>query len=273
VGGSDTGTAGGTAGPAGDEKERGEAAVITDALIERALSLSKNRKVADVRAGLGYTCVMLEDGACGLAYTFRNELGDCCGIMNVAGTMIGMDADEMIPWVRAGNRLKAAIGLAAVNAVLNGPEQSRNTGNVMEALEIGPSDTFGMVGNFKPILAVVKQKTDRIFVFERNVSPESGLYPSESIPEHLPKCDVLVITATSIINHTFDDIAPHWKSARQVCLVGPSTPLSPEVFRAYGVTLLAGSVVADPGLILQIVSQGGGTMSMKPAVDQVLVRV
>ncbi|NCB50629.1 MAG: hypothetical protein EOM54_01925 [Clostridia bacterium] len=247
--------------------------MITDSLTERALSLCETRKVADVRAGLGYTCVMLEDGACGLAYTFRNELGDCCGIMSIAGSMTGMDAEEIIPWVKSGNRLKAAIGLAAINAVINAQEKIPDSGNVMEALSVGPSDTFGMVGNFKPILESVKQKTNKIYVFERNVQPESGLFPSESIPEHLPKCDVLVVTATSIINHTFDDIAPYWKSARQICLVGPSTPLCPEVFKNYGVTLLAGSVVKKAGLILQIVSQGGGTMSMKPAVLQVLVRV
>ena len=247
--------------------------MITEALIERAVSLSGNRRVADVRAGLGYTCVMLEDGACGLAYTFRNELGDCCGILNVAGRMIGMSAEELISWAGNGNRLRAAIGLAAINAVINVPGEHRDTGNVMEAIEVGPSDTFGMIGNFRPILQDIKGKTDKIYVFERNVPQGSGFCPSESIPEHLPECDVIVVTATSIINHTFDDIAPHWKNARQVCLVGPSTPLCPAVFGEYGVTLLAGSVVKDPGLILQIVSQGGGTMSMKPAVDQVLARV
>lgn len=247
--------------------------MISDALTARALSLCEKRTVADVRAGLGYTCVMLEDGACGLAYTFRNELGDCCGIMSVAGTMIGMGAEEMIPWANSGNRLKAAIGLAAINAAINKPETNWDTGNVLEAIDVGPSDTFGMVGNFTPILQSVKRKTDNIFVFEQHVQPGSGLYPSESIPEYLPKCDVLVVTATSIINHTFDDIAPYWKNAGQVCLVGPSTPLCPEVFKEYGVTLLAGSVVKDPGLLLQIVSQGGGTMSMKPAVHQVLARI
>jgi len=53
--------------------------MIVDELIEYASGMVQGRKIADVRAGLGYTAVMLEDGACGLAYTFRNELGSCCG--------------------------------------------------------------------------------------------------------------------------------------------------------------------------------------------------
>lgn len=246
--------------------------MITDSLIDRALSESRSRRVADVRAGLGYSCVMLEDGACGLAFTFRNELGDCCSILGAAGNLIGKGVDALIPWIKDGNLLKAAVGLAAVNAVINDAGRNRDSGNVIDALSIGPSDTFGMIGNFKPILAKVKTMTDKIYVFERNVPAGSGLYPSETIPVHLPKCDVVIVTATSIINHTFDEVVSNCKNAREVCVVGPSTPLSGEIFKPYKVTLLAGSVVTDPGLILQIISQGGGTMAMKPAVRQVLLR-
>jgi hypothetical protein len=253
--------------------QKEDSSMISDSLIERALSESRHRKVADVRAGLGYSCVMLEDGACGLAYTFRNELGDCCSILGSAGSLIGKDVDALIPWLRDGNLLKAAVGLAAVNAVINEAGKRWDTGNVIDAITIGPSDTFGMIGNFKPIMAKVRTMTEKIYVFERNVPEGSGLYPSETIPVHLPKCDVVILTATSLINHTFDEVVESCKNAREVCMVGPSTPLCGEIFKPLNITLLAGSVVTNPGLILQIVSQGGGTLAMKPAVRQVLLRV
>lgn len=96
---------------------------------------------------------------------------------------------------------------------------------------------------------------------------------AEQIPHLLPGCDVVVITATSIIDHTIDEVVSHCKNAREVCIVGPSTPLCLEVFKKYPVTLLAGSVVKDPDRILKIVSQGGGAMAMKPAIEHVLVRI
>lgn len=247
--------------------------MIANVLIDEALSKSKDRVVKDVRAGLGYTCVMLSDNSCGLAYTFRNELGQCCGILGTAGNLIGIGVNKIIPWAKDSNRLKAAIGLAAINAVTNESGRAWETGNVLEAIKIEPSGTFGMVGEFKPILAKVKPITNNIYVFEQSVRQEGILYNADTIPVHLPKCDVIVITATSIINHTFDEIIPYCNNAKELCLVGPSTPLCPDIFRQYNITLLAGSVVKKPELILQIVSQGGGTMSMKPAVDQVLVRV
>jgi len=91
--------------------------VITQNIVDEALRQCGNKRIVDVRAGLGYTCVLLSDGGCGLAYTFRNDLGACCGNMNSAGKLIGMNAEEVIPWLMEDNRLKAAIGLATANAV------------------------------------------------------------------------------------------------------------------------------------------------------------
>ena len=247
--------------------------MIIDELIEYAVVKASSGTVKDVRAGLGYIGVMLDTGSCGLAYTFRNELGDCCGTLPEAGNLIGMEAAEVITWAKSGNRLRAAIGLAAINAVLNVPDADWETGNAIDALHISSSDTFGMVGEFKPFLPAIKSKTQNIYVFEQNVPEGSQLYTSSTIPLYLPKCDVVIITATSIINHTIDDIVSHCGNAREVCLVGPSMPICPGVLNRYHITLLAGSVVVNPERILQIISQGGGTKSMKPAVKQVLVRI
>lgn len=246
--------------------------MVVDELIDRALCIAEDKKIKDVRAGLGYTCVVLEDDSCGLAYTFRGQLGPCCGVLPTAGSLIGSYAREIIGWIKEGNRLKAAIGLATMNALMNDPSKNWDKGNVLTAFDLQASESFGMVGKFDPILKNIRTMTKDIYVFEQNPAEDSGLYPSEEIPLYLPKCDVVVLTATSLINHTFDEIAPYCKNAKEVCLVGPSTTLCPEVFKKYNITLLAGSVVKNPELILQIVSQGGGTMSMKPAIEQVLVR-
>ncbi len=248
-----------------------EEIMIVDELIDIALFKSKDLRITDVRAGLGYTCVKLDNDACGLAYTFRSELGCCCGTLNTAGSLIGMPADRIITWAKNEDLLRSAIGLASVNAVMNDPEKGWGEGNILNSFDIKESETFGMIGEFHPVLSKIKSMTEKIYVFEQNVEENSNKLPSNMIPHYLPQCDVIVITATSIINHTFDDIYPYCKNARKVCLLGPSTSLCPDVFRKYNITLLAGSVVIDSELILQVVSQGGGTMSMKPAVRQVLV--
>lgn len=247
--------------------------MIFDRLIERALTQADGRAVADIRIGLRYTAVLLDDGSCGVAYTFQ-DCSDCgCHVLRDAGHMTGKPAGELIRLLKETNLLRASVGLAAVNAATNVSGARCESGNVVEALQISPGDTFGMVGEFKPIRAAVSKMTDRVYVFELNLEKGPGLYPEEAIPDYLPKCDVVVVTATSIINHTADDVLSYCKNARQVCIVGPSTPLDPAAFAGTPVTLLAGSVVKDTPQLLRIVSQAGGTMHMKPAIDQVMLRV
>jgi len=220
--------------------------LIVEKLIDHALHILAGQRIKDVRAGLGYTCVLLDDDTAGLAYTFRNEMGYGCGIINEAGTLIGKTAGEIIPWAKNEHRLKAAIGLATLNAIINNvPGLNWVTGNVADAINISENDTLGMVGEFPPILMNAGKKTQKVFVFELDPPEGSGIYPSESIPHHLPECNVVVLTATSIINHTIDDIIPHCRNAREVCIVGASTPLCPDVFRDYNVTTLAGSIVLN----------------------------
>lgn len=247
--------------------------MIIDELVEKALSKAGKRKIKDLRAGLGYTCVMLDGGDCGLAYTFRNALGECCGVLDEAGSLIGRPALEIIPWLKDNNCLKSAIGLAAVNAVLNNNRNDMGSGNVMDILKILPEDTFGMVGEFKPILSSVNKTTKNVYVFEENNTKCGEASFENSIPIRLPECTVVVITATSIINHTIEKVLMFCKNAREVCLVGPSTPFCPEVFGRYGITLLAGSQVKNSDRVMEIVSQGGGTLSMKPAINQLYIRI
>lgn len=247
--------------------------MISQNIVDEALKRCGSKTIVDVRAGLGYTCVLLSDGGCGLAYTFRNDLGACCGSMDSAGKLIGMNAEEVIPWLMEDNRLKAAIGLATANAIFNINTEIYEHGNVVDEISINASDTFGMIGEFRPILAKVRAKTKQVYVFEQKPNLCEGLYSEQQIPQLLPQCSVIVITSTCIINHTIDKILPYCVNAKQVCLVGPSTPLNPAIFRTVPITLLAGVVVTNAELLLQIVSQGGGTMSMKPAVDQVLAHV
>lgn len=249
--------------------------MIYNALIERALSLAENHTIADIRIGLRYTVVFLDNGSGGLAFTFLGGSGAACGcnLMSEAGHMTGKPVSELIPLLAEKSLLRASVGLASVNAVLNAPDIPRDNGNVIEALQVSPQDTFGMVGEFRPILAAVKKRTDHIYVFEQNLSKGPDLYPEEAIPNYLPNCDVVVVTATSIINHTIDGVLSHCKNARQVAIVGPSTPLYAGAFQNTPVTLLAGSVPRDAEQLLKIVSQAGGTMHMKPAIDQVMVRV
>lgn len=247
--------------------------MIIDELIEYSLLEVQQRKIKDVRAGLGYTCVMLDNGNCGLAYSFRNALGDNCDALSIAGSLIGRSSEEIIPWLKDSNCLKSAIGLATINAVLNNSQKKQNIGSLLDIAAVSPTDIIGMVGMIKPVFEALESVTRNIYVFEENVMKCGDIYYENSISIRLPECSVVFIKATCIMNHTLDKVLLYCKKAREVCIIGPSTPLCPEVFRRYGVSLLAGSIVKNADSILEIISQGGGIISMQPAISPCLLRV
>jgi hypothetical protein len=49
-----------------------------------------------------------------------------------------------------------------------------------------------------------------------------------------------------------------------VVLMGPSTPLLPEIFHDTPVRHLGGAIVVDSAKALQIISEGGGTPALRP---------
>ena len=86
----------------------------------------------------------------------------------------------------------------------------------------------------------------------------------------LPTAEVVIITATSIINNTIDNLLDLCKNARTVAILGPSTPLTP-IFSKHGVHLLGGMVVQDPERCMKIISQGGGAQYLHSVCRKVVV--
>lgn len=247
--------------------------MIIDKLINKAKDKCNGVKIKEVRAGLGYTCVVLNNGSSGLAYTFRNEMGSCCGLMKQAGNLNGMDCSKLINWAKETNLLKASIGVAALNAVLHSDLDNYESLNAIDTIDVKPNENFGMIGYFGPIIHQIKNMTENIYIFERNQGIGPDVLPEWAIDMYLPFCDVVVITGTTIINKTIDHILDKCQNAREVIILGPSTTLCPKVFKQYNVTMLAGSLVTNYKKALDIVSQGGGTRAMKNCTKQVILNI
>jgi uncharacterized protein (DUF4213/DUF364 family) len=71
----------------------------------------------------------------------------------------------------------------------------------------------------------------------------------------LPRADVVALTGTSLINHTFDDLIGLCRPGAFVILLGGSAPLTPVLFDR-GVDAVSGTRVVDVPAALQTVGQG-----------------
>jgi uncharacterized protein (DUF4213/DUF364 family) len=169
-----------------------------------------------------------------------------------------MLADENSPLARA-------VGLAAANAILAAsPEPDAGRDEIVSSLNITGTDHVAMVGYFAPVIGRLKKTGCRLDIVELNPNRSSSTLSPREGKAALAACSVAIITGTTLINGTFDEVTASLGGPRAAVLLGPSSPLCSELFKGTKITHSAGSRVTEPEAVLRVVSEGGGTKLMKP---------
>lgn len=237
--------------------------MICKKLLDISSQQMEGLKVEDLRVGLGYTAVKNSAGGTGLAYVLRDRLIQGCSQLDHAGEYIGKDLSDIANmFMDHHNPLKASLGLAAINSVSPRGDESFSSGDILDVLEIKKGDWVGMVGHFAPLVNQIHKVTPHLFVIEDK--PEyrkNGQF--RVFNEILSNCDVMIITATTLINKSLEDIIKKTKKARRRAILGPSAPLFKDFYKDLGIDVVSGMIVEDADRVLNIISQGGGTRHFK----------
>ena len=238
---------------------------ILTRLYDLILPEAKTLKVADLRIGLGYVGIRLDNGSTGIAAVLFDALPHGCTVMPAAGSFAGSSAAKLLQYLVDGrNPLEIAIGLATANALIEPPP--KDTVDDREAttyLNLQEGVKVAMVGLFAPLVEKIRATGAILTVIEKNPQRLELLSP-EAKQQALQDCDVAIITATTLLNNTFEETVSSLGRPRSVAVLGPSTPLVPEIFHGTPVTHLGGAIVADSARALQIISEGGGTPALRP---------
>ena len=237
---------------------------ILTRLHKRLEPSAKNRRIDDLRLGLSYVGVRLDNGATGIAAFLPDKTPAGCTVLKEAGTYAGAGAAQMLKYLVDGrSSLHLAMGLAAANAVIGPPEDKNEDREATTTFNLKPGEKVAMVGLFSPLVDRIRATGARLTIIEKN--PERlDLLPAEDRRRALKECDVVIITATTLLNNTFEETMDALGSPRVAVLMGPSTPLAAEIFPDTPLTQLGGAVVNDSARVLQIISEGGGTPALRP---------
>ncbi len=224
-------------------------------------------KVEDVRIGLAYTGVMLSKNYGGVACTPLYEFSGCPSL-SVEDTIKGRTANKVLELALSRNPFETAIGIAAANALfhmLRNLKPENFPASDIDILDlIKPEDRVAMVGYFGPLVPKILKITDKLTVLEKREIrlAEARTLPSERAEEVLPVSDVIILSASTLANRTFDELLTLRGGAREVIMLGPSAPLYPEPFFKRGITAVMGTRILDPLTMLTIVSEAGGTKKL-----------
>jgi hypothetical protein len=217
--------------------------------------LRADAPVREVLVGAFWTAVVLETEPthCGLASTLRAESHDEGPPVRQPGRLREHSGRELAEWLHSPRILEASIGMAAFNALLDVDESACTDVNAEAViLQQGAGRRVAVVGHF-PFVERVRQAADVCWVLE--LRPRPGDLSAGQAKEVLPQADVVALTGTSLLNHTFDDLIALCRPEAYVVLLGASAPLSP-VLLDHGVDAVSGTKVVDVPAALRAVGEG-----------------
>ena len=227
-------------------------------------SLRADAPVRQVLVGAFWTAVVLDTDPlrCGLASTLRGDDHETGPAVTEAGHLCRRSGRELAELLRSPRTLEASIGMAALNSLLDVDETACTEVNAEEVIiEHGAGRRVAVVGHF-PFVGRVRAEAAECWVLEQR--PRPGDLPAERAAEVLPQADVVALTGTSLINHTFDRLVRLCRPDSFLLLLGPSAPISPLLLEA-GVNAVSGTLVTNPEQVLRSVAEGATFRQIKRA--------
>lgn len=236
---------------------------ICERLYESSAARAAETTVAMLSIGLGYTAVSTADGGLGLSYTsFENKAG--CTVVSNREDYEDGPALELLRLITAPNPIHRSMALALVNALnhrraLALPEDRSNE-TLFDLLGIGRGTRVAMAGYFGPLIAKLENRAADLEVSDTSRRIGDPRAFAKKL-DHWAR--VFIMTSTTILNDTADELLAAVGPDVRVVMMGPSTPLLAEAFTGLPVAVLAGTVPLDPEGIFKAVRHGKGTPALQ----------
>jgi uncharacterized protein (DUF4213/DUF364 family) len=259
--------------------QTGEKPILRETLSEIAEILGSELDDLSVERaviGLFFTGVKLSNGIAGACATPIKTIPEavCCPTsamtMPFPGKLRDRPALDVTKNALSDHGIRRAVGIAAMNALADTcwrrrphPETQLRLGiDAFDATEIGPGDKVVVVGAFVPFLRELKRRRQPFLVLEQDpvtLKPEELPFfrPANEAPTVVPDADVLLITGTTLINDTLEELLRLAKPTARVTMVGPTVSLLPDAFLRRGADILGTVRIAAPDEFLDILAEGG----------------
>jgi uncharacterized protein len=166
--------------------------------------------------------------------------------------------------------IRRAVGIATVNALADCCWQRRPHPDIelrqgvdaFDATDIRHGDKVVVVGAFVPFLKELKRRGQGFLVLEQDPATLKAdelpfFRPAERAAELLPEADVVLITGSTLVNNTLEDLLALTRPAARLTVVGPTVGMLPDAFLARGADVLGCIRITEPDAFLDLLAEGG----------------
>ena len=226
--------------------------------------------------GLFFTGVKLNNGTAGTSATPIKSIPEavCCPSSAMAmpfpGKLRGRRAVDLAHEALSGHGIRRAVGIATVNALADCCWQHRPHPDVelrhgidaFDATDIRHGDKVVVIGAFVPFLKELKRRGQAFLVLEQDPATLKAdelpfFRPAEQAAEILPDADVVLITGSTLVNNTLEDLLPLARPDARVTVVGPTVGMLPDAFLARGADVLGCVRITEPDAFLDLLAEAG----------------
>ncbi len=205
--------------------------------------------------------IILQNNCAGLIYTALSDEFEKASEQLNPDKFTGKSAIQLLKSLIGHGRtaMEEMICMGLVNAlsdtIMNHqtPDPRNYQMDSLEFLNLQPSDHVGMVGFFPPVVKKIEEKKIPLTIIEKkkDLLQTSPYWHVTLDPQELTKCNKVIITATTVLNNSLDDILSFCRNADLRILIGPTAGFLPEPLLARNINVIGGSIVKDPYQLIE----------------------
>ena len=224
--------------------------------------IPEDARIIDVSIGIFWTFVQTQYGSA-ISATAHRWCDDPPGaIIPLAGNLVGLPVREIVPLYDSTSLTARSLANAAVAACfdsenMTGTRDDRRGQDLLSDMCLADNQKkhIALIGHFH-FADELKKLGHHLDIFELEGRCEQGDIPNSRIPECLPFADIVMMTSSTIVTHSTEDILRSCRPDAVKMIVGPSVPIHPVLWE-YGFDAICASVITDPKQVSIAARQGG----------------
>ncbi len=213
----------------------------------------------------GYDSSAIKDVVLGSVYNFISHSTHHIGVAATLGNTIS-EIPSKINFKLHSHR---SFLLAYYNSIFNYQSDYYASSDLISEMKLKTSEKISMIGNFRPIVSSLVNNGFKPCVFDDFCEFPEVLHPSEK-DSCINSSDVLIITATSIVNNSFYSEIQRIGANTRVFILGPSSLMIPYFKEEFGVERIFGSIIKDVNGVKNEILIGGGTQTFSKFIEKVM---
>jgi len=209
-----------------------------------------------------FSAIVLEDSTIGLIFINLNPVVKQKFKSEDISRLKKVTLAELARFFNSKDLFEKSLGLGCINAISQYIFKEANfnlefTTDSLGLLNIKHSDFIGMVGYFPPLVKLIEKIGSKLIIIEKKeeLVQETELWSITLEPSELKKCNKVLITGTTVLNETIDDILQYCTNATQASIIGPTASFLPDPVFERGINMLGGAFVVNSDSLIRSIQE------------------